>query len=464
MPSQETDAYLDSLSQQAERTVSVHFSLFPSVQHARSDQTFLHQRAAMLVMSFEIEEHFQAAAAPGTLFSGFQQFSKFIHHADWYRQIAEKGHRVIVFGIPDVEPPAIPGISYVHLTNNHALAREWFVIANTKEYYSALVAEELTEFSPDAGTLTDNHEQFHGIWTFDEQLVSDLSMALHEALGLKRLPHNSEPRDYRHQLSAVALSANHLVTQLEKHNQALLENQRMYEDLVNMLVHDLRGSLTSVIGSLEILASDRVDDEEEERELIKNSLDNSRRLAQMISNVLDINKMEAGHLTIRRDLIDLSDLLYSSLSRWNVTAQWAGKSLTTEISDSLPLIVGDTDMLERVIDNLLSNAIKYGEHIQLLARFEDHHVIISVLDDGPGIPAEDRQRIFTKFTEANLGKAQRKGTGLGLTFSKMAVEAHGGKIHIQDADTGGTEFQIILPLTPPRETNLSEVVQKERTK
>lgn len=231
-----------------------------------------------------------------------------------------------------------------------------------------------------------------------------------------------------------------------------------------MLVHDLRGSLTSVIGSLEILASGRVDNAEEEQELIKNSLDNSRRLAQMISDVLDINKMEAGHLTIQREMINLSDLLYSAISRWNISAQWAGKSLTTNIDPSLPIIVGDTDMLERVLDNLLSNAVKYGDHIQLLARFEGHQVQIIVRDDGPGIPAEDRQRIFAKFTEANLGKAQRKGTGLGLAFSKMAVEAHGGEISIQDVATGGTEFKITLPMTPPRDTHRHASANKERTK
>ncbi|MFN2196354.1 MAG: ATP-binding protein [Anaerolineales bacterium] len=463
MPHQATDASLEAHPLVSHRAVSVHFSLYPTVQHARADQIYLHRRPAMRVMSHEIEKHFQAASTPGTLFAGFQRYSNFSRHTRQYQQIAEAGHRVIVFGIPDIQPPQIPGVEYVFLTENHALAREWFVIANSSAYYSALVAEELTELSISAEIIDDRRQQFRGIWTFDETLVTDLIMQFHSALALKPMSPGAGPRDVHQQLAAVALSANHLVTQLEKRNQLLSDNQKMYEDLVSMLIHDLRGSLTSVIGSLEILASGHVDDDEEERELIKNSLDNSRRLAQMISNVLDVNKMEAGHLIIQRDLINLSDLLYDAISRWNVTAQWAGKTLSAEIAQNLPLIVGDTDMLERVIDNLLSNAVKYGDRIRLRASFDGRYVLLSVCDDGPGIPVEDHQRIFAKFTEANLGKAQRKGTGLGLTFSKMAVEAHGGEISIQDIPTGGAEFKIALPLTPPRETHRRASARKERT-
>jgi signal transduction histidine kinase len=453
MPSPEINAHLPEISGGSDLAVSLHFALFPTVQLARADNLFLHQRASMVTMSYQIEDQLLQARQPGVIFSGFQHLSRFIPQAGRYQQIAARGHQVYVFGIADQKPESFPGIHFVELTERHALAREWFVIANAPEYFSALVAEELTELSPTKPSNRLHSPTFQGIWSFDEGLVSDLTRLTRESLGLQpaSLPVITT-RDYEKQLSAIAVLANRLVSRLEQRNQDLINQQQNYEDLVNMLVHDLRGSLTSVIGSLELIASHRYEDHQELHELVNNSLVNSQRLAQMISDVLDVSKMEAGYLNLNRQMLDTGSLLRSVYDRWFVAAQWENKELSLEMAQVLPMIIADAEKIERVLDNLVSNALKYGEKIKISANFQGNQVVIQISDNGPGIPPEQSDQIFNKFTAAHGQGIQRKGTGLGLTFCKMAVEAHGGQIRVSSLP-GGAVFSIQLPLVPPITTD-----------
>lgn len=463
MPSPEINAYLHKLSGRSDLAVSVHFSLFPAVQRARTDHLFLHQRAGMVTMSHEIEKQLEAASQPGILFSGFQLFSRFRPQAARYHRIAEQGHTVYIFGIADESPPEIPGVRFVPISERHALAREWFVIASAPEYFSALVAEELLELPTSQKTAQTGNAAFQGIWTFDEPLVADLVLQVREALGLHPgvLPVGTS-RDYEKQLSAIAVSANNLIAQLEQRNQDLINQQQNYEDLVNMLVHDLRGSLTSVIGSLELIASDRYQTQDELQDLLNNSLLNSRRLSQMISDVLAVNKMEAGHFKLDREMVDARQLLHDVYNRWQVAARWETKQLSLMVAPDIPLFVADREIIERVLDNLISNAIKYGENIELAAGFSAGQVVITVADDGPGIPPGQAQAVFEKFSTAQSADVQRKGTGLGLTFSKMAIEAHGGRVEIETSQLGGAMFSIYLPLVPPKNPTEKNVTVEKR--
>lgn len=452
MPSPAIDPYPPDIPDDADLSVSVHISLFPSVQRARADNLFLHQRASMLTMSHEIENRLANSATPGVVFSGFQSISKFTPQIDRYHKLAALGHQVFVFGIPDQPPPTTPGITFVEISERHALAREWFVIASTGSYFSALVAEELLEFTPPADPGRQKPGFFQGIWSFDEQLVSDLVRMLRESLGLDpaALP-SITSRDYEQQLSAIAISANRLISRLEQRNHDLSVQQQEYEDLVNMLVHDLRGSLTSVIGSLELIASNRYNTQVELHDLVTNALMNSRRLSHMISDVLDVSKMEAGRLALNRQMVDVAALLRSVYDRWLVAALWEKKQLDLSVTTDLPMIIADAEKIERVLDNLVSNGLKYGERVKISAGYRDGFISVYVSDDGPGIPAGQAAEIFEKFTPAHAQEIQRKGTGLGLTFTKMTVEAHGGRVAVGSSQDGGALFTIQLPVVPTRQ-------------
>lgn len=451
MPSPDVEISEPGLDRSARLTVSHTFTLFPLVSHNHQSSLFLHDRDSMAIMSHEIESHLARTSRIAHVFAGFQKLSKFMNEEHRYRHLAGLGHTIYIFGVPDVLPSSIPNINFIFLTDNDALAREWFVITDTPEFYSALVAEELLEISSQAEIQKIGPKGlYHGLWTFDPLLISELVHHLKDELGLlDALQSANLPHDPLKQVDAIVASANHLVSELELRNQALDAQQRKYEDLVNMLVHDMRGSLTSVIGSLELIASGRIIDKVETQELVENSLENSRRLSNMISNLLDINKFEAGHLTLKHEVVNLHDLTGPVISRWKAASAWSGKKVVVNLSPDLPLIIGDSSLLERVLDNLLSNALKYGSNVKLLVHGSGKSLYISVTDDGPGIPPADRQVIFEKFRAANLGTDQRKGTGLGLAFCKMAVEAHGGSIQIFDAMPHGAEFRVELPLSLP---------------
>jgi K+-sensing histidine kinase KdpD len=224
----------------------------------------------------------------------------------------------------------------------------------------------------------------------------------------------------------------------------------MYEDLVGMLVHDLRGALTGVIGPLDLLVTGRVQDEDERQSLIINSLNSSERLARMISNLLDINKMESGMFTPNRELVDLNDVLQTLLTRWSSIIHRENHELKVDIPDILPVVIGDRELLERIFENLLSNALKYGQVIELAVKWQNTGINVYIDDDGPGIPMYDREYIFEKYTRANFGNTQKKGTGLGLSFCKLAIEALSGRISIGDSPSGGASLQKNIPINPPK--------------
>jgi signal transduction histidine kinase len=463
MPSPEVNIPHTGIDRPIQLEVSKNFTLFPLVRHEHQGNLFLHDRHSMAIMSHEIEANVSRLDQPADVYAGFQQISKFSVEEKRYRELAGLGHTVFVFGVLDVSPPSIQGIHFVPIDEDHALAREWFVIVDAPEFFSALVAEELLELSSQAEIKNIGpNGLYQGIWTFDPSLISELVLHLRDELGFPAsLQTFHASRDHMKQVEAIVASTKHLVSELELRKQSLDTQQRLYEDLVNMLVHDLRGSLTSIIGSLEVLASGRVNDPADAQLLIENSLENSRRLSNMISNMLDLNKNAAGRLEISRELIDLPDLLASVLRRWTISASWSGKTITSSIQPELPVIIGDAWMLERVFDNLLSNAIKYGSNIHFLAGTSGKFVSVSVIDDGPGIPLSDRKIVFEKFMQANLGDAQRKGTGLGLAYCKMAIEAHGGTIGIYDGQPNGTEFRILIPLSPTLKKSLIKKQRKQ---
>jgi signal transduction histidine kinase len=432
---------------------SIHhdFAFFPHFHEFHSGNLFVNHVHSMRVISHEIEDRLSQAQSTGELFAGFQKLSHFLPHVKRYRALAKKGIKIWIFGIPDITPRTIDDLQYIYLTEKHALSNEWFVIANTTDFFSALIAEELTDASLFSRPVAKKETLFRGYWTFDQTQIEDLQLQIKIEPGFEdRIITNAAECNYERQITALSISANNFVHQLEKRNEDLIRQQKMYEDLVGMLVHDLRGALTGVIGPLDLLVTGRVQDEDERQSLIINSLNSSERLARMISNLLDINKMESGMFTPNRELVDLNDVLQTLLTRWSSIIHRENHELKVDIPDILPVVIGDRELLERIFENLLSNALKYGQVIELAVKWQNTGINVYIDDDGPGIPMYDREYIFEKYTRANFGNTQKKGTGLGLSFCKLAIEALSGRISIGDSPSGGASLQKNIPINPPK--------------
>jgi signal transduction histidine kinase len=231
----------------------------------------------------------------------------------------------------------------------------------------------------------------------------------------------------------------------------ILELEELRDSLMHMIVHDLRTPLTSIIGSLQTVM-DTDYDAEITVEFVPAALASADVLLEMVNTLLDINKMESGAMDLELELASFPEVADKALAQVRGLAHEHNHELTAELDPDCPPIRADADKLRRVVVNLLGNAIKFtpdGGHIKLTARCEDEGLTFSVIDDGPGIPADDRERIFEKFGQARARQAgHRQSTGLGLTFCKMVAEAHGGRIWAESEVGQGSTFSVFIPAAP----------------
>jgi signal transduction histidine kinase len=232
-----------------------------------------------------------------------------------------------------------------------------------------------------------------------------------------------------------------------------IELARLRDDMMHMLVHDLRSPLSVLQGCLTFLETAFANQEAEDFDkLISMAENNTERMLGMVNQLLDIAKLESGHLPIDQQEIDLQPLLEDVASRLEPLARDARISVDVTIEPRLPQVFVDPPLIARVVNNLLDNAIKFTPdegRIELWARRDpdlpDGYLMVGVTDNGPGIPPEQRARLFRKFQQAVSTKGRRLGTGLGLPFCKLVVEAHGGRIWVESEVGKGSAFMMLLP-------------------
>jgi signal transduction histidine kinase len=241
--------------------------------------------------------------------------------------------------------------------------------------------------------------------------------------------------------------------QLAEQNARLRESERLKAELISIVSHELRTPLASVLGFTSLLLQRDFDDTERRRYL--GIIDaQSRRLAELLNDFLDAQRVEEGRLEMSFEPLDLASLLREQAQLF------AGQSDAHEIRldlDNEPfLIVGDRDRLGQVLANLLSNAIKYspdGGVVELVGERENGVVRVQVRDEGRGIPRAEQPRIFTKFFRGDAGASGIGGTGLGLALAREIVEAHGGHIGFKSEAGAGSTFWFEVPTDTSPETS-----------
>lgn len=234
------------------------------------------------------------------------------------------------------------------------------------------------------------------------------------------------------------------------------ELQHMRDNLANMIVHDLRSPLTSLLAGVNLLR-DRLP-KEQQTQLIKQSIDvairSGNRMLGLVNTLLDISRMESGELTLNRATIELSQVVDEVVVDLTPLANDQGVVLITEMPAGLPAVSADREKLSRVLTNLLDNALKFsppGSQVVVRADCAPNgngpaQLLCTVLDSGPGIPPEYLTRVFDRFVQVEGQAGRRQGTGLGLAFCKLAVEAHGGRIWVENRPEGGSAFYFALPV------------------
>jgi two-component system, sensor histidine kinase and response regulator len=226
----------------------------------------------------------------------------------------------------------------------------------------------------------------------------------------------------------------------------LMRLQMQKERLTSFVVHDLKNPVNSMDLHAQLLLRD-AEVPARARESVLRIREEARSLLRLLLNLLDISKSEEGALNPRYSNVDVKALVAEILDAHEVKAQAVGVSLTHSIDAQS--VSADKDLLRRVIENLLDNAIRHAPErteVRVTATLRDDIVEIRIADAGPGVLPEMRQKIFERFVQVESGErlVTRTGRGLGLTFCKLAIEAHGGTISVEEA-TPGTVFCLRLP-------------------
>ncbi|HEY0073656.1 MAG TPA: PAS domain-containing sensor histidine kinase [Abditibacteriaceae bacterium] len=243
----------------------------------------------------------------------------------------------------------------------------------------------------------------------------------------------------------------HYTSELQESYRRLQEVEKLRDDLTHMIIHDLRTPLTSVISGMQTL--DIVGDlNEDQREMMNIAIIGGETLLGMINDLLDVEKLESGSMQLDYVTLSAGELVASAIAQVASLAESQQLTLVQQTAADLPPLRGDENKLRRTLVNLLGNAIKFtptGGTITVGARYslEEHEVIFDVTDTGEGIPPEAFERIFEKFGQVESRQGGRlMSTGLGLTFCKLAVEAHGGHIAVESAPGKGSTFCFTIPL------------------
>jgi signal transduction histidine kinase len=215
--------------------------------------------------------------------------------------------------------------------------------------------------------------------------------------------------------------------------------------IISTVSHELRSPLTSVKGYTSLMLSrwDRLKDEQK-RSMLEQVHHDADRVTRLVTELLDISRLETGRLVLRRQMVDLPELAGSVVEK--VAMGVDDLDCRIVFPDGFPRVYADPDKVEQVLTNLVENAAKYGSPTAMEVTGEAHDgvVAVAVSDTGSGIPAEDLPRVFTKFFRRDHGRPN--GTGLGLWISRGLVEAHGGELTAESVLGSGSTFRFTLPI------------------
>lgn len=234
----------------------------------------------------------------------------------------------------------------------------------------------------------------------------------------------------------------------------LREEERVKSDFISMLSHEIRTPLTSIRESVNLISEEVMGPiNNRQRRFLEIASGELERITDLLNHLMQVSRMESGALVIRPVPLMPADFVHGGVRRVEPAAEAKGVRISTRISPRTPAVLGDPDNLQQVLLNLIGNAVKFsppGSEITVAVELEsggaDAPVIISVTDNGPGIPREEQSLVFNKYYRASGIRDQVDGMGLGLSISKYIIEAHGGMLRVESEPGQGSTFSFTLPV------------------
>jgi two-component system sensor histidine kinase KdpD len=253
--------------------------------------------------------------------------------------------------------------------------------------------------------------------------------------------------------SLIALSIERDESVLAAHQaQVQVQTEQLRNSLLSSVSHDLRTPLAAIAGATSsLLESSPKEDTSAQKELLQTVVDESRRLARQVDNLLDMTRLESGTVELNKQWHVLEEIVGSALVR--LRRELEQHPVHVDIPKDFPLLSLDGTLMEQAFFNLLENAVRYtppGTPIDIRTSAEGPQAVISVADSGPGLPKGSESQVFEKFFRGSASTADgRRGVGLGLAICQGIIRAHGGTIRARNRPEGGAEFVISLPCEHP---------------
>jgi signal transduction histidine kinase len=275
-------------------------------------------------------------------------------------------------------------------------------------------------------------------WAEDELNAQQLSEAV-----VRQRESEARLRDAEAELASALAAQQAANEQLERLN-------RTKSEFVSIVSHEFRTALTGIQGFSEMMRDEDFT-LEEMKEYAADINKDALRLNRMITEMLDLDRMESGRMTLNVESVDINEIISDVATRSQMNAP--SHSVTVQLDESLPPISGDRDKLTQVLANLVSNAVKYspeGGEITLISAREGDVAHMRVRDQGMGIPPEALENVFERFSRVESGASRYiQGTGLGLPIVRQIVQMHGGRAWVESTVGEGSTFQFTVPLAGP---------------
>jgi len=241
---------------------------------------------------------------------------------------------------------------------------------------------------------------------------------------------------------------------LEDSYRKLRELEKVRDDLMKMIVHDLKTPLTSVLATLEMVADGEFGEVSlAQKKALSDAEIKSEELLALIGDLLEVAKIEETGMSLHRTPLEPSAFIAELVEEWSVRFRQESASVTTIVSDAVPTIQADHQLIKRLFSNLIQNALTHSARevtLKIAVREVDGGVLFSVEDNGPGIAQEFHDVIFQKFGRVSASHVPRvRSSGLGLAFCRLVADAHGGRIWVRSEVGKGSTFYVQLPISRP---------------
>lgn len=250
--------------------------------------------------------------------------------------------------------------------------------------------------------------------------------------------------------------------QLAAVNEKLQAENEYKSDFLAIVSHELRTPLTSIIAFTEIWQNAKVDRDESEKDAVREIKENGQLLLQMVNNILEMARLEAGRTELVKEPFDMMDLIGLVERSISFLAEQRSIELTTVVHADVPIINADWEKIRRIVENLASNALKFtrkGGQVRIEVSYDEpqDQIVITVSDNGIGIKEEDLPHIFERFTQSDKSSHRRySGSGLGLAVVKELTEIHGGSVEVESVYKQGSTFTARIPTGNGKETSDGE--------